>query len=60
MVDPKTTELTVETETGARVRKVWISPRLETSFISEDTESGNTGPGPDTGGGGGGPGTCLS
>lgn len=46
MVDPKqTNERTVETQAGLQAaRKVWVTPRLETSSISEDTESGNNAP----------------
>ena len=41
MVDRKDN---VETETAASERKVWITPRLETSSIAEDTlhGTGNT------------------
>lgn len=57
MVDPKNTELTVETETSLRGRKAWVAPRLETSSIAEDTltGSGNT-----TADGGGALGSCVS
>lgn len=56
MVDPKNTELTVETEIRADARKVWVAPHLETSLIAEDTLAGTgntTADGPPAG-------TCIS
>jgi hypothetical protein len=41
MVDRnKDNEPSVATEAGAQTRKVWVTPRLETSSIAEDTLTG--------------------
>lgn len=57
MVDhTKHTELSDETEAGVRTRKLWVTPRLETSSIAEDTLTG-TG---NTTADGGGAGACIS